>query len=46
MADQLMHETPIYTFKPDELRYAGVQFVPTQIRTTGNGLTVTFEPVK
>ncbi|MEG1055666.1 MAG: DUF1439 domain-containing protein, partial [Janthinobacterium sp.] len=46
VADQLMHETPIYTFKPDELRYAGVQFVPTQIRTTGNGLTVTFEPVK
>src|SRR5450830_1416279 len=46
LADQLMHETPIYTFRPDELRYAGVQFVPTQIRTTGNGLTVTFEPVK
>ena len=46
VADQLMHETPIYTFKPDELRYAGVQFVPTQIRTTSNGLTVTFEPVK
>ena len=41
-----MHETPIYTFKPDELRYAGVQFVPTRIQTTGNGLTVTFEPVK
>ena len=46
VADQLMHETPIYTFKPDELRYAGVQFVPTHLRTTGNGLTVTFEPVK
>ena len=46
VADQLMHETPIYTFKPEELRYAGVQFVPTQIRTTGSGLTVTFEPVK
>ena len=46
VADQLMHETPIYSFKPDELRYAGVQFVPTQLRTTGTGLTVTFEPVK
>ena len=46
VADQLMHETPIYTFKPEELRYAGVQFVPTQLRTTGSGLTVTFEPVK
>ena len=46
VGDQLMHETPVYTFKPDELRYAGVQFVPTQIRTTGNGLVVTFEPVK
>ena len=46
VADQLMHEMPVYTFKPEELRYAGVQFVPTQIRTTGNGLVVTFEPVK
>ena len=46
VADQLMHETPIYTFKPDELRYAGVQFVPTQIKTTSTGLVVTVEPVK
>ena len=46
VADQLMHETPIYTFKPEELRYAGVQFVPTRIQTTSSGLTVTFEPVK
>ena len=46
LADQLMHETPIYTFKPEELRYAGVQFVPTQLRTTASGLVVTFEPVK
>lgn len=46
VADQLMHETPIYTFKPEELRYAGVQFVPTQLRTTADGLVVRFEPAK
>jgi Protein of unknown function (DUF1439) len=46
VADQLLHETPIYTFKPDELRYAGVQFVPTQIKTTSDGLVVTVEPAK
>ena len=46
VADQLMHETPIYTFKPEELRYAGVQFVPTQLRTTANGLVVTFQPAQ
>lgn len=46
LADQLMHETPIYTFKPDELRYAGVQFVPVSINTTSAGLVVRFEPVK
>ena len=46
LADQLMHETPIYTFKPDELRYAGVQFVPVSINTTSAGLVVRFEPAK
>ncbi|OBV37791.1 DUF1439 domain-containing protein [Janthinobacterium psychrotolerans] len=46
LADQLMHETPIYTFKPEDLRYAGVQFVPTLLRTTASGLVVSFEPVK
>ncbi len=46
VADQLMHETPIYTFKPEDLHYAGVQFVPTRLRTTADGLVVTVEPVK
>lgn len=46
LADQLMHETPIYSFKPDELRYAGVQFVPVSINTTSAGLVVRFEPAK
>ena len=46
LGDQLMHETPIYTFKPEELRYAGVQFVPTQLRTTADALVVTFEPAR
>ena len=39
-------DTPVYQFKLEELRYAGIQFVPTNIRTTASGLTVTLEPVK
>ncbi len=46
VTDQLMRETPIYSFKPEDLRYAGVQFIPTHINTTANGIVVTFEPVK
>jgi hypothetical protein len=36
----------VYSFRMEELRYAGVQFVPTRIATTESGLVVTLEPVK
>ena len=36
----------VYQFRPEDLRYAGVQFVPTHIATARNGLVVTVEPAK
>jgi Protein of unknown function (DUF1439) len=44
--DQIVREMPVYAFRSEDLRYAGVQFVPTRIATTGSGLVVTLEPVK
>ncbi|WP_342118212.1 DUF1439 domain-containing protein [Pseudoduganella sp. OTU4001] len=46
LADSLARDTPIYTWRPDELRYAGVQFVPTAIRTSAAGLSIHLEPLR
>jgi hypothetical protein len=37
-------DIPVYSFRMDELRYAGVQYLPTRIATTANGLRVSLEP--
>jgi hypothetical protein len=44
--DNVVRDVPVYSFRMEDLRYAGVQFVPTRIATTGSGLVVTLEPVK
>ena len=46
LIDTVARDMPVYTFDQKELRYAGVQFVPTRIQTTQRGLLVTLEPVK
>lgn len=46
LAHQLLANLPLYTFKPEDLRYAGVAFMPTRIGTRAENLVVTFEPVK
>jgi hypothetical protein len=46
LARQLLTNLPLYTFKPEDLRYAGVAFMPTKIGTRPENLVVTFEPVK
>lgn len=46
LVDQVVRDVPVYAFKPEDLRYAGVQFVPTRITTTSNGLVVTVEPAR
>ncbi len=46
LANNLARDTPIYTWRPDELKYAGVQFVPTAIRTSSSGLSIHLEPLR
>ncbi|MEH6436815.1 DUF1439 domain-containing protein [Massilia sp. DD77] len=46
MIGMLARDIPVYSFNMDDLRYAGVQFVPTRIQTTRRGLLVTLEPAR
>ena len=39
-------DMPVYSFRMEDLRYAGVQFVPTRITTTSRALLITVEPAK
>ncbi|GGC18810.1 DUF1439 domain-containing protein [Pseudoduganella buxea] len=42
--DRMVRDVPLYSFKPEDLRYGGVQFIATAIRTTPTGLSVRVEP--
>lgn len=46
LADKLIRDVPLYSFNPDDLRYAGVRFVPTAIRTTPTSLVIMLEPAQ
>ena len=46
VAQRLLNDVALYVFDPAQFRYAGVQYYPTRIRTTAQGLVVTFEPLK
>jgi hypothetical protein len=46
VVERLVRDVPIYHFRPDELRYLGVQYVPTTIHTTRDGLSVRFVPAQ
>ncbi|WP_161539926.1 DUF1439 domain-containing protein [Glaciimonas sp. PCH181] len=46
LARELLQTIPLYTFKPEDLRYVGVTFAPTKIVTKADRLVVTFEPQK
>ncbi len=46
MIDTVVRDTPVYSFDPKDLRYAGIQYIPTRIETTRSGLLVTLEPAK
>jgi hypothetical protein len=43
---QLLVDVPLYHFRPEEMRYGGVQFVPVRIATTPRGLLVSVEPAR
>ena len=46
LVDELVRDLPLYAFRPEDLRYAGVQFAPTRISATERGLVVTVAPAK
>lgn len=46
LAEQLLKDMPLYTFGPEDFRYSGTNFVPSQITTKSTGLVVTFVPAK
>lgn len=46
LLDRAILDIPVYSFRMEELRYAGVQYVPTRIATTANGLRVSLEPAQ
>lgn len=46
LAEQILKDIPLYTFRPEDLRMGGTAFNPTRITTRSNGLVVTFEPVR
>lgn len=46
MVERLVKDLPVYTFKPEDLRYAGMKFAPTKIVTTPTALLIHVEPVK
>lgn len=46
LVEELLKDMPLYTFRPEDLRYAGTNLYPTKITTRQNSLVVTFEPEK
>jgi hypothetical protein len=46
LMNQLVRDVAIYSFRPEDLRYAGMQFVPTRLDTVSGALVVTVEPVR
>ena len=46
LAEQLLKDMPLYTFGPEDFRYSGTNFVPSQITTKSTGLVVTFVPAR
>ncbi len=46
LVGKVASDLPVYQFRMEDLKYAGVQFVPTHITTTSRALVVTLEPVK
>jgi hypothetical protein len=44
LMNQLVRDVAIYSFRMEDLRYAGIQFVPTRLDTVPGALVVTLEP--
>jgi hypothetical protein len=46
LMNKAIGDVPVYSFRMEDLRYAGVQFVPTRITSTADALVVTVEPAR
>lgn len=46
VASQILRDTPLYTFGPEDFHYGGTSFTPTAITMKTGGLVVTFDPIK
>jgi hypothetical protein len=46
LMNQLVRDVAIYSFRMEDLRYAGTQLVPTRLDTIPGALVVTVEPVR
>lgn len=46
LMNQLVRDVAIYDFRTEDLRYAGMQFVPTRLDTVPGALVVTVEPAR
>ena len=46
LMEKVAGDTPLYHFRPEDLRYAGMQFTPTRVTATGRGLLVSIEPAR
>lgn len=46
LIDKVAADVPLYQLRPEELRYGGVQFVPTRISANARGLVVSVEPAR
>ena len=46
LSDNIIKDVPVHTFRPEELRYAGVQFVLTGINTRPGALVANLQPAQ
>jgi hypothetical protein len=46
LMNKVVRDVPVYSFRMEDLRYAGVQFVPTRISARQDALVVTLEPAR
>lgn len=46
LMNKVVRDVPVYSFRMEDLRYAGVQFVPTRIHARPDALVVTLEPAR
>ena len=46
LGEKALKDVPLYTFRPEDLRYAGAQFALARITTRPGGLVATVEPAQ